>query len=74
MVLVQRKIGLRPKENHCLNFSTKLGKKLKIQFKSHQAESDSPCLWEGQLFCSIQSLIDWMRPIHIREGNLFNIY
>ena len=43
-------------------------KKLMIQFKSHQAEGDPPCL----CFILFSSSTDSVQPIHIREGNLLH--
>lgn len=61
--------SLRPKKSWCFSSSLK-GKKMS-QLKTGtggQAGGKAPLL---RLLVLARSLFDWMRPTHIREGNLF---
>ena len=60
--------GLRPRKNQYFILSLKVGKGPTIEFKA--IKQNYLLLFHGRVSLLFRSWIDWMRPTHIREGNI----
>ena len=62
-------------EEPVFQFESKDRKKPMSQFQGHQAGRILSYLGEAQLFVLFIPSTDWVRPTHVREGNLlYSVY
>ena len=59
-------------EEPVLQFESESRKKTDLPVPRHSGRRILPYSREGQHFCFFRSSPDWMRPSHVREGNLLH--
>lgn len=67
--------SLRRKKNPQFSSNPKAGKKLMPRLEGNQVRRTLSCLIKGQVSCSFRHSTDYMRVMHMKEGNLlYSVY